>query len=143
MLFLLSSFRCLWEYFSFNFFFFFWWLWWREWRGHIFSWLPWFCFSSYFILYVFVQIFCLFWYDVYDLFFLPKYKSKSSFLLSEYFIFWHHLSNLRIWRRKMCNTNLYKKFDDLPTSLPCEVSQKSVPAFSLMVLEGWTLIIQY
>lgn len=38
-------------------------------------------FLSYFILYVFVQIFCLFWYNVYDLFFLPKYKNKSSFLL--------------------------------------------------------------
>ena len=39
-------------------------------------------FLSYFILYVFVPIFCLFWYNVYDLFFLPKYKNKSSFLLS-------------------------------------------------------------
>lgn len=43
----------------------------------------------------------------------------------------------------MHETKLYKIFDYLPTSLPCEVSQKSVPAFSSIVVEGWILIIQY
>ena len=36
----------------------------------------------------------------------------------------------------MHETKLYKIFDYLPTSLPCEVSQKSVPAFSSIVVEG-------
>ena len=81
-------------------------------------------FSSYFILYVFVQIFYVFWYNMDDLFFLRKYK--SSLLLSEYCIFWHHLNNLRIWRRKMCEKSGIRH---LATSLPCEVSQKSIPAF--------------